>query len=1710
MACYKNRLNRLHVREACTGPLKENSCRLPALKDEYSNVITGAEISQSLVTNLKRKRVKATRFEHVSDACRKRRRTTEKSASLLQFAVTSARFNDPRVNGRRILPQSDFSKLRSAIASLPTKAPTKKRLNVLINKVGMKLSEQNGRIKRLKQKNVQLKASLLKTLKLVSRSATSTSVAPTNYSAYGSKTTMYRHCQVVHDCMITLTKGDSRKLETLVQILSKRYSLGCTREESVKAMVYEIGEGLISLVGELKSFYKGRYPLQQRVLLQNMALVAVRAANDQMSLSRIAKVVGIKYGILAKADCRWKKFIQDDSLPLWESRGAVRSDKIPDEHAHFIVNEVWFGLTRRSGYRKDCLRNPKLKSDKTLYRKHFLECSIKDLHAQGVLLGKKIWPKFNISLRRFCVLRPFNVVSKKSERCLCRYCLRFTYFYESLLDFRKKFQGLCKCKRPSWESEHELLRDLVCDFKNSACVTRECATCGDHLDKPFQLSSFCPHERSSQEPFSYLKWCPLEKETKDGNSKGISDFIKVVSPLAEILEDFFSFLPFYLYHKETYTVQRDDWKETKNLSVGTVVSVQDFSENYAHSTNLEHQQAYFNGSALTVYTVVLFSRLENWKASKISDDERSQLMERFNGKPPILREEILILSTHMKHDTNMTATCLDVVNSHIIENLENIKIHNGRSDGCAGQFKNASFWAMVANFKPELGAPFYLWWDHFGSGHGKNESDGIGGSFKANARRFETTPYLDLLKQTQDLEDSNSQINTNMLQRQLDLVQEAISETSTWQEKVELDARVLYNWAKAEKPEGYGQPVSGDITKGGYYKRTTYFLSAFPGSSDNSRTGFVQLKVPKYKTIKGTHYIHSIRPVPGNERDMLVLRTRSCHCEMCLNTKYALCKNYQRSSLFRQVKQKIKPETVSKVHTRTRSHIASLAKSVDKQVVFAARVFKEANFQLFLCTKAPYLCKTAHNDKLFGEYMAGDQLVEARGLRRLSNNSRVFHFRDKSDAMYSVTLDVSLVLYTPVQLEKLPYSSKSKATRLAAKENLLALSEAEESAIWSILESMDAVRPQPVKKTPVAPYSSTNGSHPFFSKFQQEGAEKEQPILFSDSPKIDINMEEDETSDIDDPILESFADPTCIESTARCPSCTSGLIRYSSSKKLSCDRFLVDKVQCTRKVHETYTCGAQSRSADCLDFDLCVLCFQELDSPQKLPKKSEIHVKKRCLSISCPKCSSNLVRYSSSKPINCDRVILDGTACRQKICETMTCSGDLLVVDCDFDVCMVCFSELNGETQACKSDIEISAISDVTCQTQLLKSKVEDPTCEPYENLEVSDEAVVFNESQISQNNINETETSGNGIKISDKAVTIRKTQVIESGVSEAQTSERGTKISDKALVTSRSHGFQSDTKRCIVLVKNCPYTTDEILKSVGYKGILKDDLCKVLPSHRLAKTKCPHPTFQNKKYYSTILAFWRKLIDDRELGEQMYFYHSKLLKSMKTIEADGLCFFRAVLKASKFKVFADNGTVCKFRQCVTSWLERALPNAVERVARDTYYYTQKAWVLPTLTAFKTGQTELERSLAEDPVLEFEHGLSRLLGEHFGWGGREMLQFIMSTEEKSEWIGSCSVGVIITNHHDLIQVDASCEVISAINDTTHTSTCPLYMVLSWLLICDKVHETFFIVYNGTNHYDCLVCEHDTDSCETTQVEYRLVKSKERVINDKDVIDLLVE
>lgn len=279
------------------------------------NFYGGVVGSRSYVINGKRSRIQAehlniTPFDETDASTKTYKTSRAKQASILSSVV----IRNNSVAGTRRGKKAPLDLLATKVKGLPAVVakPVKSEMKMLVNRVRSELYQKNRLIAKQQAEIEKLRVALYKLSKKVGP------FIKADKAGYSSKRTMYRHAQAIQSSIQKITNGDPGKIEALVDMICKRFGANGFNASCETVVFQEVGKALAEVIGKLKSLHRGRYAKPASVMLHTAAVIALTANEAQsLNLSKISKIVGIKYKTLVQADMRWKSFIKNTDTELW-------------------------------------------------------------------------------------------------------------------------------------------------------------------------------------------------------------------------------------------------------------------------------------------------------------------------------------------------------------------------------------------------------------------------------------------------------------------------------------------------------------------------------------------------------------------------------------------------------------------------------------------------------------------------------------------------------------------------------------------------------------------------------------------------------------------------------------------------------------------------------------------------------------------------------------------------------------------------------------------------------------------------------------------------------------------------------------------------------------------------------------------------------------------------------------------------------------------------------------------------------------------------------------------------------------------------------------------------------------------------------------------------------------------------------------------------
>lgn len=333
---------------------------------------------------------------------------------------------------------------------------------------------------------------------------------------------------------------------------------------------------------------------------------------------------------------------------------------------------------------------------KTKKQKRFLVDTMQNMHRK--FLAE--YPERKISYSLFCHLRPFWVVTPSladRETCLCKTHENLAFIVSKL--HHHKLVTNCNLE--------ELVKEIVCDTQQKACMYGECEMC-KHTNFPLK-APYTP-----ETVVTYAQWGMEERQRVEaGESVSFKITVKksMESTLGNLIDKFNDQLVKFKRHSFNIRQQFAFSRALKaGISDNECIIHVDFSENYACKWSSEIQAAQFGGShqQAVLHTGVLYT------APNCTPTCFCTVTGSRQKGPAAIWEHLRPVLTYIK------------------QQHPSVKVLHFLSDGPCSQYRNRGNFFL---FSMEL----YKWgftqgsWNFFEASHGKGAPDGVGGVLKRQA-----------------------------------------------------------------------------------------------------------------------------------------------------------------------------------------------------------------------------------------------------------------------------------------------------------------------------------------------------------------------------------------------------------------------------------------------------------------------------------------------------------------------------------------------------------------------------------------------------------------------------------------------------------------------------------------------------------------------------------------------------------------------------------------------------------------------------------------------------------------------------------------------------------------------------------------------------------------------------------------------------------------
>ncbi|XP_050527828.1 uncharacterized protein LOC126897924 [Daktulosphaira vitifoliae] len=238
-----------------------------------------------------------------------------------------------------------------------------------------------------------------------------------------------------------------------------------------------------------------------------------------------------------------------------------------------------------------------------------------------------------------------------------------------------------------------LLKSIVCDMDNYFCMMSECSNCPNNYEYLKETIS----KELDDENIVFKQWVSTDRAELVTNIECTEDFIEtLINKIIKLKK-----------HHYIFKIQSNFLKLKKEtLEFNECIILADFSENYNFAVQDEIQSFHWVNKQATLHPFVYYYKIENIIKCRC----------------------ICIISDHMEHNT----VAVHTFQNHLIQDIRLTvpfvkKIHYF-SDGASSQYKNKKNFINLCYHIDDFG--FDAEWHFFASCHGKNASDGVGGTTK--------------------------------------------------------------------------------------------------------------------------------------------------------------------------------------------------------------------------------------------------------------------------------------------------------------------------------------------------------------------------------------------------------------------------------------------------------------------------------------------------------------------------------------------------------------------------------------------------------------------------------------------------------------------------------------------------------------------------------------------------------------------------------------------------------------------------------------------------------------------------------------------------------------------------------------------------------------------------------------------------------------------
>ena len=246
-----------------------------------------------------------------------------------------------------------------------------------------------------------------------------------------------------------------------------------------------------------------------------------------------------------------------------------------------------------------------------------------------------------------------------------------------------------------WHDNSEVITDHNCD-----CIFRNCKRCGAISTLQESIIKQNPDiDWAKQVTWHQWQYVLLDNGENNTKKKRVIDKIRYRGPLAQLLTKFIrsvNAMSTHLFHFRWQAMQFDECK--KQLREGDVMLVMDFSTNYSHHRQGEVHGGFWCRKQTTLHPIITY-----YPCPQKCDQ--------------LVCDEIMLVSSDVKHDSFAVDTYVDKALSHLKENRIPVKRIIMWLDNCGTQYKSCKVFDSMLKFKH-----IPVMQNYFCAKHGKSRS----------------------------------------------------------------------------------------------------------------------------------------------------------------------------------------------------------------------------------------------------------------------------------------------------------------------------------------------------------------------------------------------------------------------------------------------------------------------------------------------------------------------------------------------------------------------------------------------------------------------------------------------------------------------------------------------------------------------------------------------------------------------------------------------------------------------------------------------------------------------------------------------------------------------------------------------------------------------------------------------------------------------------